>query len=162
MATIPESEPACAMFACGFCAHAKEKKMHIQKNVTRGSYTKKCTSPCVYKIFDIQVCIQKKLTHLRVYKTKVKFQIFFSKMFASIQKSCTPPGVYKKQHRCFSIQKKVTPYTKKCHEISLDTISPKGCMLENIMLSVFQHAYYAYSRSPYVFGAMSVLVFAMM
>ena len=123
MATIPESEPACAMFACGFCAHAKEKKMHIQKNVTRGSYTKKCTSPCVYKIFDIQVCIQKKLTHLRVYKTKVKFQIFFSKMFASIQKSCTPPGVYKKQHRCFSIQKKVTPYTKKCHEINSNNSS---------------------------------------
>ena len=36
---------------------------------------------------------------------------------------------------------------------------PKGCMLANIMLSVFQHAYYAYIRSPYVFGAMYALIF---
>ena len=36
---------------------------------------------------------------------------------------------------------------------------PKGCMLANIILSVFQHAYYAYIRSPYVFGAMYALIF---
>ena len=42
----------------------------------------------------------------------------------------------------------------------LSTLSPpKGCMLENIMLSVFQHAYYAYIRPPYVFGAMYAPIF---
>ena len=36
---------------------------------------------------------------------------------------------------------------------------PKGCMIACVILSVFQHAYYAYSRSTYVFGAMSALIF---
>ena len=111
MATIPESGPACAMFACGFCAHAKEKKMHIQKNVTRGSYTKKCTSPCVYKNFDIQVCIQKKLTHLRVYKKKLKFQnifefwFFFQKCLL-LSKKVALPRVYTKNSTAVSLYKK--------------------------------------------------------
>ena len=91
-------------------AHAKEKKMHIQKNVTRGSYTKKCTSPCVYKKVDIPVCIQKKLTHLRVYK-KMKFQnifefwFFFQKCLL-LTKKVALPRVYTKNSTAVSLYKK--------------------------------------------------------
>ena len=95
------------------------REVHIQKNVTRGAYTKKRCLVRMYKKMHVALCIQIKLTP-GVYTKKIsKFKKFeyFEKMWSSIQKTAHFRVYTKKDTPHFSIQKLSLLYTKKRREI---------------------------------------------
>ena len=107
-----------ALYKADHDAYTK-KNAYIQKNVTRGAYTKKRCLVRVYKKMHVALCIQIKLTP-GVYTKKIsKFKKFeyFEKMWSSIQKTAHFRVYTKKDTPHFSIQKLSLLYTKKRREI---------------------------------------------
>ena len=107
-----------ALYKADHDAYTK-KDAYIQKNVTRGAYTKKRCLVRMYKKMHVALCIQIKLTP-GVYTKKIsKFKKFeyFEKMWSSIQKTAHFRVYTKKDTPHFSIQKLSLLYTKKRREI---------------------------------------------